>query len=115
MKSIYLLSLIFFSINNSSLALSFSSSGDCFFGILYSPLCNAWVGIANCDAKINIAQSILIQSITVAVDVVHGKAQEIVISLIGPDGTKVILHNKISGTNVQTTYPTQTVPIYIHV
>jgi hypothetical protein len=44
------------------------------------------------------------------VDVFHGKTDEIIVSLIAPDGTTAILHNKLNGKNIRTIYPTLRTP-----
>ncbi len=60
----------------------------------------------------NFTQSGTVSGVRVRVGITHGNKSQLVVTLIAPDGTSVILHNRTGGAvaNLNTEYPDLTVP-----
>jgi subtilisin-like proprotein convertase family protein len=107
MKSLFFLFLTFY--NSRCSILIFNSSNQCSCSS-QKTLCGSSSGKSTCTSLVQVNQSSLIQSISLNVSVTHGNTEEIIVSLIAPDGTTAILHNKFKGKNIKTIYPTLAVP-----
>jgi subtilisin-like proprotein convertase family protein len=112
MKSI-VLSILAFYLSLSS-AKEFFSTNQC---TCTSPdpavPCGSTSGISICTSQINVNESGLIESIAVSVDIYHFKTDELIVTLLGPDGTDVILYSLSSNSiNISTTYPTLSIPYH---
>jgi subtilisin-like proprotein convertase family protein len=60
--------------------------------------------------QLNSALNERFSSLVVDVSVTHPDTSELIITLISPDNRRVILHNRRSGVNLRTSYPTLSVP-----
>jgi len=61
-------------------------------------------------STITIADNGHMNEVDVEVHVTHADTSELVVTLTGPDGTEVVLHNHGSGADINTTYDAQTAP-----
>jgi len=110
MKSIILSFLAFYLSFSSATEFFSTNQCTCTSPDLTAP-CASTSGTSNCTSQINVNESSLIESFTVSVDIFHLKSTELIVTLLGPDGTACILYNAYkSSINMSTIYPTLSTP-----
>ena len=60
--------------------------------------------------QLDVALDERLSCLVVDVSVTHPDASELVVTLISPDNTRVVLHDRRAGVNLRTSYPTLTAP-----